>query len=60
MGVIKRRAEDWGLCIIVRATNSLKSSYIVWLPLQGTVYCYRAEKDQWCAITAPRPLANFI
>lgn len=47
MGVIKRRTEDWGLCITVRATNSRKSSYTVWLPLQETVYCYTAEKDQW-------------
>ena len=60
MGVIKGRTEDWGRCIIVRATNSLKSSYTVWLPLQETVYCYTVEKDQWYAITALRPLVNFI
>lgn len=60
MGVIKRRTEDWGLCIIVRATNSQKSSYTVWFPLPETVYCYTAEKDQWYAITTLRPLVNFI
>lgn len=60
MGVIKHHTEDWGLCIIVRATNSLKSFYTEWLPLQETVYCYIAEKDQWYAITALRLLLNFI
>lgn len=58
MGVIKRRTEDWGLCIIVRATNSRKSSYTVWFCSPRS--CYTAEKDQWYAITTLRPLVNFI